>query len=341
MKRIDGRSLSHKTLEELRVRAVMRVEAGESPEAVIRALGFSRARIYEWIARYREGGLDALKAKPLHGRPPVLNGKQVRWIYQAVTEKDPRQFQFEFALWTVAMIREVIRRHLGVRLSRVSVWRLLKKLGLTPQRPLHRAYQQDPEAVRVWIEEEYPRIRAEAKRQGAEIYFGDEAGVRSDCHAGTTWAPRGQTPVVRRTGARFGLNMISAISARGSLRFMIVKGRMTAGKFCEFLQRLLHKARRPVYLIVDGHPAHRAAQVKRFVQSTKGRLRLFCLPSYSPELNPDEQVWNHLKNHGVGKRAIMGPEHLKKVVLGYLRALQQDRDKVRSFFSDPHTKYAA
>ena len=341
MKRTDGRRLSHQTLEEMRIRAVQRVEAGESPEAVIRALGFARARIYQWLARYREGGVDALRAKPVPGRPPRLQGPQLQWLYRAITQKDPRQFQFEFALWTLAMIRVLIRRRFGVRLSEVSVGRLLKKLGLTPQKPLRRAYQQDPDAVRRWLEEEYPRIKAEAKRAGASIYFGDEAGVRSDFHAGTTWAPRGQTPVVRTTGARFGLNMISAVSPRGHLRFMLVPGRMTAGKFCVFLKRLLHQSRRPIYLIVDGQPTHRAASVKRFVQATRGRLRLFCLPPYSPELNPDELVWNHVKTHGVGRRSLTGPAHLKQVVLGHLRALQRAPDKIRGFFREPHTRYAA
>lgn len=339
--RTDGRALSHEALEAIRIRAVQRVEAGESPEVVIRALGFSRARIYEWIARYRSGGLEALKAKPVPGRPPTLRGPQLQWLYRAVVEKDPRQFKFEFALWTVAMIRELIRRQFGVRLSEVSVGRLLKKLGLSPQKPLRRAYQQDPEVVRRWLAEDYPKIQAEAKRARATIYFGDEAGVRSDFHAGTTWGVRGHTPVVRTTGARFGLNMISAVSPRGHLRFMLVPGRMTAGKFCGFLKRLLHKARRPIYLIVDGHPTHRAASVKRFVQTTRGRLRLFCLPPYSPELNPDELVWNHLKNHGVGRRSLTGPDHLKQVVLAHLRALQQRPDTIRGFFHEPHTRYAA
>ncbi len=341
MEHTDGRRLSHETLEQLRMRAVQRVEAGESPEAVIRALGFSRGRIYEWIARYREGGLEALKAKPVPGRPPRLRGQQLQWLYRAITEKDPRQFKFEFALWTLGMIRTLIRERLDVRLSEVSVGRLMKKLGLSPQKPLRRAYQQDPEAVRRWLEEEYPQIKAAAKQAGATIYFGDEAGVRSDFHAGTTWAPRGHTPVVRTTGARFGLNMISAVTARGGLRFMLVKGKMTAGKFCVFLKRLVHKARRPVFLIVDGHPTHRAAQVTRFVQATGGRLRLFCLPAYSPELNPDELVWNNLKNHGVGRRSLTGPDHLKQVVLNHLRALQRSPSKVRGFFQEPHTKYAA
>jgi transposase len=341
VKTIDGRKLSHKTLEEIRIRAVKRVEAGESPETVIRALGFTRARIYEWIAKYREGGVEALKAKAVPGRPPTLDGRQMRWIRSTIVHKDPRQFKFEFALWTRGMVREVIRKQFGVRLSEVSVGRLLKKLGLSPQKPLRRAYQQDPEAVRRWVEEEYPEIRAQAKREGAVIYFGDEAGVRSDFHAGTTWAPVGETPVVRTTGARFGVSMISAISPRGDMRFMVVKGRMSAAAFCRFLERLLYGARRPIYLIVDGHPAHRAAQVKRFVAATNGRLRLFCLPPYSPELNPDELVWNNLKNHGIGRRSIKGSEHLRTLVIGHLRSLQKTPAKIRGFFREKNTRYAA
>lgn len=218
------------------------------------------------------------------------------------------------------MLRDLIRDRYGVRLSEVSVGRLLTKLGLSPPRPLHRAYQQDPAAVERWLTEAYPKIRALAKRTGATIYFGDEAGIRSDAHAGTTWAPVGQTPVVRTTGARFGLNLISAISPRGTLRFLVVPGRMTGPKFCPFLQRLLHTAAGPVFVIVDGHPTHRATTVKQFVQATQGTLRLFTLPAYSPERNPDDLGWNTLTAHG-GRRALAGPDPLKPTVLGCLHAL--------------------
>ena len=211
MAKRDGRKLSHATLEEMRIHAVQQVEAGESPEDVIRALGFSRPRIYEWLAKYREGGIEALRAKPIAGRPPKLDGKQLRWVYQTITGKNPLQLRFEFALWTRAMIRDLIREKFGVSLSEVSVGRLLKKLGLTPQRPLRRAYQQDPKRVERWLKQEFPRIRALAKREGAVIFFEDEAGIRSDFHAGTTWAPRGQTPIVPATGQRFGLNLVSAL----------------------------------------------------------------------------------------------------------------------------------
>jgi transposase len=212
---------------------------------------------------------------------------------------------------------------------------------LSAQRPLWRAYQQDPEKVERWLREEFPRIRALARSVNAEIWFGDEAGVRSDAHAGTTWAPRGRTPIVSSTGARFGLNLISAVSRRGEFRFMGVAGRVNADVFLEFLRRLLHGAERPIFLIVDRHSTHRAAKVARFLETVDGRLRLFFLPPYSPELNPDEHVWNDLKNNGIGRMALDGPDHLRREVLGHLRHLQRSPDLIRSFFRAPFTSYAA
>ena len=340
MTEFDGRRLSHSVREEIRIRAVKRVEAGESPEDVVKALGFHRSRIYEWLAVYREGGIEALRTRPIPGRPRKLDGRQLKRVYDLVTSKNPLQLKFEFALWTRAMIRELVRREFGVKLSEVSVGRLLRKLGLTPQRPVRRAYQQDPEAVERWKNEEYPEIQALAKREKATIYFADEASVRSDYHSGTTWSPRGVTPVVEATGARFSLNLISAVSAKGLMRFMTVEGRLTASMFIDFLQRLIHNADRPVFVIVDRHPVHRSASVRKFVDSTNGRLRLFFLPSYSPDLNPDELVWNHLKRHKVGKSDFKGPKQMAKVVLRCLRSLQRTPDIIRGFFRAPSVCYA-
>ena len=341
MKRLDGRRLDHKTREQIRMRAVQQIEAGESPEVVAQALGFHRSCIYEWIAKYREGGLDALKTKPIAGRPRKLARRHLSKLYRIITTKSPLQLKFPFALWTRSTIRELIRDEFGVRLSDVSVGRLLKKLGLSPQKPLRRAYQQQPEVVEQWRKETYPDIQRLAKRVGATIFFEDESSVRSDYHSGTTWAPKGQTPVVSSTGARFGVNLVSAISAQGALRFMLVEGRLNAAVFIDFLKRLLKDSDRPVFLIVDGHPVHRAAKVKRFVASTDGQLQLFFLPSYSPELNPDELVWNHLKRHRIGKTMIAGPDHLKRLVQKHLLSLQKLPAIVRGFFHEPHLRYAA
>lgn len=339
MRENDGRKLDHKTLEAIRIRAVERVEAGESPEVVIKALGMSRARIYEWLATYREGGYEALKSKRLFGRPAKLTGKQLSKLYDIVTLKNPLQLKFPFALWTRSMVRKVIRDEFGVGLSDVSVGRLLRKLGLSPQKPLRRAYQQDKEAADRWVKETYPSIRKLAKRENAQIFFADEASVRSDYHSGTTWAPKGQTPVVPSTGARFSINLISAVSPRGEMRFMTINGRMNAGKFIEFLQRLIKGADQPVFLIVDGHPTHRAVKVRKFVESSEGMIRLFFLPPYSPELNPDESVWNYLKNHHVGKAIITGPDQFRALVLGTMRRIQKLPDLVRSFFQQKELLY--
>jgi transposase len=262
-------------------------------------------------------------------------------VYRSVTEKDPLQLKFTFALWTAKMVGQLIYKRFGVKMSKSSVCRLLSQLGLTPQRPMWRAYQQRPEEVQRWLQEEYPRIRQLAQKHKALIFFGDEAGVRSDHHAGTTWAPKGKTPVVSSTGARFGLNLISAVSAQGEFRFMTVKGRVGAAQFIEFIRRLLHNVPRMVFLIVDGHPVHKAKRVKRFVESEKDRFRLFWLPPYSPELNPDERVWNDLKNNAIGRQALTTPQHLKTAVISHLRFIQKSPDRVRSYFQNTTTKYAA
>jgi transposase len=339
MKTQDGRKLSPRTLEEIRTRAVQRVQEGESPEVVIRTLGFSRACIYNWLARYRAGGWHALKTGHRTGRPKKLTGSQIAWIYKTVVNKDPLQMKFQFALWTRGMIAVAIKKRLGIRLSESSVGRLLRQLGLTFQKPLYRAYQQNPEAVAEWKEKVFPEIKKRAKRVGATIYFEDESGIRSDFHSGKTWAPRGQTPVIEVTGARFSLNMVAAISTRGQIRFMVVNGSVTSEKICDFLKRLMHNAEKPIFLIWDGHPTHRSKKVREYISSFDGKLEVFFLPSYSPELNPIEQVWNNVKDHGIGRKKIFGPNQLKLAVVGRLRRLQKIPAIVRSFFRHPDCAY--
>lgn len=176
MKDMDGRRLKHDVLTELRKRAVARVQSGESPEVVVRALGFTRACIYNWLAMYRAGGWDALDAKKRGGRPRKLQGHMIEWVYKTVVGKDPRQYRFPFALWTRDAIGSLIYKEFGIRLSANSVGRLLAQLGITPQKPLWRAYQQDQQRVRRWVQEEYPAIEKEAKQLKAEIWFADNRG---------------------------------------------------------------------------------------------------------------------------------------------------------------------
>jgi transposase len=335
----DGRKLDHATLETMRIRAVKRVEAGARVEDVAAALGLSRSAVFGWMAAYREGGEHALRAKPVPGRPPKLSGAQLRTLYTLIEGSDPRQYQLEFALWTRELVQQLIWAQFRIRLSVVSVGRLLRTLGFSPQRPVFRASQQDPERVRRWREQDYPTIRAEAAQAGAVIYFADEAGIRSDYHSGTTWAPVGKTPVVASTGARHSVNMISAVTPRGRLRFSVFTGSMTAKVFLEFVRRLLHDEPGPVFLIVDGHPVHRSKTVREFIDRTDGRLRLFLLPPYSPELNPDEWVWKNVKHDRVGRTSVTGPGDLKTKVIGALRRLQKLPHIVRAFFADPDLLY--
>ena len=341
MKSQDARKLSHDKLTELRRRAVKAIQNGESPKDVARVMGVNRITVYGWLSLYRNGGWDNLDAKKRGGRKPKLDAKALRWIYQIVTLGNPNQLKMPFVLWSAKLLAAAIEKKFGIKLSKASVCRLLHQLGLSPQRPLWRAYQRDPQVVDRWLKEEYPAIRAAARKAKGEVWFGDEAGVRSDAHSGTTWAPKGQTPIVSTTGARFGLNVISAVNRRGALRFMCVEGKVNADVFIEFLGRLMESAGHPVYLVVDGHPTHKAAKTRKFVESTKGRLKLFLLPGYSPDLNPDELVWNNLKSQGTGKRAITGPDQLKKLVIGHLRSMQKNADLIRSFYRTPSTEYAA
>lgn len=338
-KKTDLRRLTHQELTQFRRQAVTQVQEGVPIMDVVRSMGVSRTALFHWLALYRAGGWDALDAGKRGGRKPKLDAKAIEWLYHTLTNDQPTQWKFPFALWTLKLVAKLIHQELGIRLSRWSVSRLLHQLGLSPQRPLFRAQQQDAEWVARWKAEVFPEIRRKAEQCNGAVYFLDESAVRSDHHAGTTWSPKGKTPVVRTTGARFSLNIIGAISPQGEFRFMLYEKSMNAQRFIEFLKRLLHDESRPIFLVVDGHPVHRSRAVKKFVESTQGRLELHFLPPYSPEVNPIEQVWNHAKNHRIGKQVIAGPDQLKKLVLSTLRSLQRSADIVRGFFRHPECRY--
>jgi transposase len=339
MKTQDGRKLGPKAMEEIRARAVQRVQDGESPEVVIKILGFSRACIYNWLARYRSGGWHALRSRKQSGRPKKLTGSQISWIYNTVRDKDPLQLKFPFALWTREMVAKVIKNKFNIKLSLSSVGRLLHQLGFTRQKPLHRAYQQNPEAVDKWKRTVFPEIKKKAKKCGATIYFADESGVRSDYHSGKTWSLKGETPVVESSGARFKVNMLTAIDTRGQMRFIVSKEAIRSDRVCDFLRRLMHNAENPVFVIWDGHPIHKSSNVKEYIESFDGQLEVFLLPPYSPELNPAEQVWNNVKSHGTSRMMIIGPDQLKFLVLSRLRRLQKLPGIIKGFFRHPDCAY--
>ena len=342
MRKDDARKLDHATLEALRVRAVAMVQKGESPEVVGKALGLNRTTIYVWLAMYRRGGWGALKAKPVPGRPSKLGGKQLKWIFDTITQKNPLQLKFEYALWTREMVAKLIKDRYAIRLAANSVGRLLAQLGITPQRPLYQALERDPSLVKTWLETEFPKIKKAAQTQGADIYFGDAAHIRSDHHAGRSWGKCGATPIVATTGARHGMSLISAITSKGHMRFMIKeKGGVNSEVFIEFLKRLLVGAKRAVFLIVDRGPAHISKKTKAFVATFGPRLKLFYLPAYSPDRNPDELVWKHLKADTVGRMVTTSKADFKSKVVSSMRSLQTNPNKIRSFFQKPSLQYAA
>jgi transposase len=323
---------------EERLRAVQFLKNGNNGETVAEMFQVSRAMLFRWQQKYDQGGPAALGTKKTKGPASRLSPTQISQLYAIITGCDPRQMQFDFGLWTRRIIRDLIRQQFGVKLSEVQVGRVLKKMGLSPQRPLYRAYQQNPELVDEWKRIIYPKIRKLAAGQGASIFFEDEASVRTDHHAGTTWGPVGQTPVVVTTGQRKSVNMVSAITPRGEMRFRVQEGTMNAGRFIEFLKALLDSVEGKIFLIVDGHPTHKANKVKEFTAAEE-RLELFFLPAYSPQLNPDEWVWKNVKNDRIGRGVIMNAADLKAKAIGALRRLQKLPALVRGFFRDPSLAY--
>lgn len=337
--KIDGRTLSHETSEHIRLMAVRRVKAGEKPSVVMASYGLCRTDIYRWLRAARKGGEIALKARKAPGREPKLTAKQKQQVRRWICGKDPRQYAFDFGLWTRQIVAELIAQKFGIPLSVSSVGRLLAELEITPQKPLRRAYERDPKAVEKWVHEDYPALKKRARKRGADLFFLDEAGIRSDAPLERTWGAKGHTPIVRTSGQRQSVNAISAVTMRGGFWYSVYTGRLNAGRFVTFLRQFLRGRRRPVFLVVDRHPAHRAACVARYVQSLKGRLELHFLPGYAPDLNPDEFVWNHIRQHGTSKTPLKQNESLRTRMESDLQAIKKNPRLVHSFFHAPTVAY--
>ena len=340
MKR-DGRKFDHQTLEAIRRMAVERVREGEAASSVIAAYGFSRTTIYKWLAAASTPGLGmkALRSRPATGRPRTLSPRQERQVFRWINGRDPRQYGLDFGLWTRSVVADLIERKFAIRLGVTAVGGLLAKLGLTPQKPLQRAYQRDPEAIEKWQRETFPAIARQAKASGGEVYFWDESGFRADTVHGKTWGVKGQTPVVERPGQRQSISAASAVNAKGAFWSCTYQGGLNAELFVTLLRRLMRNRTKPVHLVVDGLPAHKTLLVKAYVASTSGLLTLHVLPDYAPELNPDELVWSHMKRTGVARKPLRKGEKLRDKIEAQLAAIRRTPRLIRTFFQAPSVAY--
>ena len=341
----DTRSLSGEAQAALRNRAVQAVLEGMTQAEAARVFRVHRNAVNRWIRRYREGGWAGLAEQRRGRRPgeqPALSERQQQELIALVGERTPEQLGLAGFLWTRDAVAELLAQRYGVWLARTTVGGYLRGWGFSPQRPQRRALEQNPVAVARWLAEEFPAIRAQARREGGVVLWLDEMGVRLDGAAGRSWAPVGQTPVIKRTGKRFRVNMISAISNQGLLRFRLFTGSFTGAVFIDFLRRLLRDCQgRKVHLIVDGHPVHRAKLVSAWVGRHAERIELHFLPGYSPELNPVELLNHDVKANAAGRRRPRSAGELREELHGYLRRRQRQPAVLVRFFDHPTTRYAA
>lgn len=324
------------------MRAVEAIRQGMGPTQVGRLFGVSRAAVHNWIQRQRLGGKRALRAGQ-RGRPksPRVSGQQRALVVRTIVGKCPDQMLLPFALWTREAVGQLLERDFGVSVSVWTVGRYLRSWGMTPQKPLRRAYEQDPAAVRRWLSQEYPAIAARAKRERAQIHWADEMGLRSDHQTGTSWGRKGHTPVIAGTGKRFRCNMISTVTNRGRLAFMIFTERFNTTVFLRFLKRLIRLVHQKIFLILDSHSAHLSAQAQRWLKSHRRQIELFFLPTYSPALNPDELLNQDVKSNALGRRRPRDLAEMTNDLRTYLRSTQRHPDIVKNYFREEHVRYAA
>lgn len=342
MKTIDTRRLSPDAQEDLRRRVVAGVRGGMGKSVAARTFSVSRTSIDAWLEKVNRGGARALKSKR-RGRPrrSRLAGWQAANVVRAIEGGCPDQLRLPFALWTREAVQHFLADRFDVHVSVWTVGRYLANWGLTPQKPIRRAYEQNPAAVRRWLKEEYPAIRSAAKREKAEIHWADEMGMRSDHQAGRSYGRRGRTPVIPGTGRRFSCNMMSTVTNRGRLAFMVFQDRFTGPVCLRFLRRLVRHSGRKVFLIWDRHPVHRSAAVRRWLDANHRCIRMFFLPGYSPELNPDEYLNNDVKSNAVGRQRPADQSEMIAGVRSYLRQTQGQPEIVRNYFLHEDVAYAA
>lgn len=337
----DARKLSTEEQHLIRKLAVQRVFDGEPAAEVTRHFGLGKKTIFTWLKIAREQGLNALSPKARTGRNRKLSLLEEQEVKRWIVGNDPRQFGFDFGLWTRQIVSDLIKDRFGIELSVTSTGELLHRLGLTPQKPLRRAYERDEKAVKEWVAVVYPKVKKHAKKTGAEIFWLDEASIRSDDPLQRTWGEKGKTPIVKTSGQRQSINAISALSNKGGFWYHVYNGKFTADKCIECFRRFLKNRKSRVILIVDGHPVHKSKKVMSYIESLDGRIEMVFLPPYAPDLNPDELVWNQMRHIGSSKKPLKEGESLLNRAVRDLESIKRNKKLIKSFFQDATVSFAA
>ena len=342
--RVDLRKAPKAVREQKRLEAIRMRKDGMSRQKVAEILGVSPWCVSQWYSAYKEEGTKALKVKSpgvKEGDGRSLSPEQEAHIRNLLVDKTPEQLKFPFALWDRRGVKELIAREFGIDIATRTVGDYLKRWGFTPQKPARRAYEQSPKAVQTWLDETYPQIHERAKKERAEIHWGDETGLRNTSQHGRSYAPKGQTPIQRIPAKRVSTNIISTVTNQGKVRFMGYHGSMTVRTLIRFCRKLVKYSDRKIFLILDNLRVHHAKLFKRWLEKYKDQIEVFYLPSYSPELNPDEYLNGDLKAGVHAQASVRTKEELAEKAHRHLRMLQNNPERVRRYFRHPKICYAA
>ncbi len=344
MKKIDARKLPTEAQQQIRNQAIRLKKAGRTYDEIAEIVGVQPTTVCGWYKAYERDGVKAIKIKK-RGRPKgscrTLSADQEKEVQRSIRDKCPDQLKFPFALWTRRAVQQLIKSLWSIDMPIRTVGEYLKRWGFTPQKPLRRAYKQNPKAVKAWLDDEYPAIAKRAKKEGAEIHWGDETGLCNDSYHGRSYAPRGETPAIRLHPRCKRVNLISSVTNQGKVRFMVYDGKMNSTTMIKFLKRLIKDSNRKIFLVLDNLKVHHAYVVRDWLEDHKKQIEVFFLPSYSPELNPDEYLNCDLKagvHSGVPAKT---RGQLKKKAISHLRMLQKMPGRVVKYFKHPKIAYAA
>ena len=344
MDKQDLRSLSSIEKLVLRKRAIRMIKQGVKKKDVVTQLGVNKNTVTNWWQSYQEKGSKSYhydKPGLKSGDKKLLTDQQELAIQEMIVDKMPDQLKLDFALWTRKAVKELVEREFGIVIALTTIGDYLRRWGYTPQKPKKRAYEQCPKEVQKWLDEEYPKIKAQAKEEGAEIHWADETGVKNQCHHGRSYAPRGKTPVKKGMSKRFSVNMISSVTNQGKVQFMIYSDTMNSDKFIEFLGQLIKSSQKKLYVILDNLRVHHSKPVKQWTEENKEDIELFFLPSYSPELNPDEYLNCDLKQGMSMKKSPKTKEQLQNNVQEHMQMLASSSERVKKYFKHKAIQYAA